>query len=125
MTGPVYRYDENRASDVKWPSYWDGKWFVGDFYDGVQPRHAVILDPDSLGTGALPTHAESLKDIIPVGEGGIRNLMDWKFGPDGALYVLDYGRGFFTSDAKSALWRVTYTGGGPTPAAGQLARGGQ
>ena len=31
--------------------------------------------------------------------------MDWKFAPDGSLYVLDYGRGFFTSDSKSALWR--------------------
>ncbi len=124
MTGPVYRYDENRASDVKWPSYWDGKWFVGDFYDGVQPRHAVLLDPDSLGTGALPTHAESLKDIIPVGEGGIRNLMDWKFAPDGSLYVLDYGRGFFTSHSESALWRVTYDGGAPTPAAADLVRKG-
>ncbi len=57
---------------------------------------------------------------MPIGNDGIKNLMDWKFGPDGSLYVLDYGRGFFTSDAKSALWRVTYTGGGPTPAVGDL-----
>jgi Rib/alpha/Esp surface antigen-like repeat protein len=42
--------------------------------------------------------------------------MDWKFGPDGALYVLDYGTGFFNASAKSALWRVTYKGGAPTPA---------
>ncbi|MFD0431271.1 ThuA domain-containing protein [Streptomyces zhihengii] len=122
MNGPVYRYDAASASDVKWPAYWDGKWFVGDFYDGDQPRHAVLTDPRTVGQGGLPVHAESLKKIVPVGQGGIRNLMDWKFAPDGSLYVLDYGRGFFTSDKDSALWRVTYKGGGPTPAADQLAR---
>ncbi|WP_299534682.1 ThuA domain-containing protein [uncultured Streptomyces sp.] len=122
MNGPVYRYDAANPSAQKWPEYWDGKWFVGDFYDGDQPRHAVLTDPKTVGTGGLPTHAESLKEIIPVGAGGIRNLMDWKFAPDGSLYVLDYGRGFFTSDSASALWRVTYKGGGPTPAAADLAR---
>ncbi|MCX5230694.1 ThuA domain-containing protein [Streptomyces sp. NPDC006553] len=122
MNGPLYRYDAASDSAVKWPSYWDGKWFVGDFYDGEQPRHAVLTDPKTVGRGGLPVHAESLKKIIPVGQGGIRNLMDWKFAPDGSLYVLDYGRGFFTSHPDSALWRVTYKGGGPTPAADQLAR---
>ncbi|WP_254667801.1 ThuA domain-containing protein [Streptomyces griseus] len=122
MNGPVYRYDATSDSAGKWPSYWDGKWFVGDFYDDTQPRHAVLTDPRTAGKGGLPTHAESLKKIIPVGAQGIRNLMDWKFAPDGSLYVLDYGRGFFTSDSKSALWRVTYKGGGPTPAVADLAR---
>ncbi|WP_030312908.1 ThuA domain-containing protein [Streptomyces flavochromogenes] len=122
MNGPLYRYDAASDSAVKWPSYWDGKWFVGDFYDGDQPRHAVLTDPKTVGKGGLPVHAESLKKIVPVGQGGIRNLMDWKFAPDGSLYVLDYGRGFFTSHPDSALWRVTYKGGGPTPAADQLAR---
>ncbi|MFE6709310.1 ThuA domain-containing protein [Streptomyces sp. NPDC057695] len=122
MNGPLYRFDAASDSTVKWPSYWDGKWFVGDFYDGDQPRHAVLTDPKTVGRGGLPVHAESLKKIIPVGQGGIRNLMDWKFAPDGSLYVLDYGRGFFTSHPDSALWRVTYKGGGPTPAADQLAR---
>ena len=123
MNGPVYRYDAASASTTKWPAYWDGKWFVGDFYDADQPRNAVLTDPKTQGDGGLPVHSESLKKIVPIGNDGIKNLMDWKFGPDGALYVLDYGRGFFTSDAKSALWRVTYTGGGPTPAVGDLARG--
>ncbi|MGW4235650.1 ThuA domain-containing protein [Streptomyces sp. NPDC004749] len=123
MNGPVYRYDARSASADKWPQYWDGKWFVGDFYDAAgSPRHAVVTDPKTVGKGGLPVHAESLKKIIPVGQGGIRNLMDWKFAPDGSLYVLDYGRGFFTSDGASALWRVTYKGGASTPAASDLVR---
>ncbi|NBE52437.1 ThuA domain-containing protein [Streptomyces boluensis] len=124
MNGPLYRFDADSASEVKWPAYWDGKWFVGDFYDSDQPRHAVLTDPKTVGKGGVPVHAESLKKIVPIGNDGIKNLMDWKFAPDGSLYVLDYGRGFFTSDAKSALWRVTYEGGAATPSAGQLARKG-
>ncbi|MBQ1160334.1 ThuA domain-containing protein [Streptomyces sp. A73] len=120
MTGPLYRFDDELPAKGKWPSYWDGKWFVGDFYDGDQPRHALVM-PKGDTVGARPAHAESLDRIVPVGEGGIRNLMDWKFGADGALYVLDYGRGFFTSDDKSALWRVTYRGGEPTPSAEDMA----
>ncbi|WP_461007016.1 ThuA domain-containing protein [Streptomyces capparidis] len=115
MSGPVYRYDQRVSAPGQWPRYWDGKWFVGDFYDGEQPRHAVLMDPATEGKGGLPVHAENLDRIMPGGQGGIRNLMDWKFGPDGALYVLDYGRGFFTLDDSSALWRVVYTGGPPTP----------
>ncbi|MFI8182372.1 ThuA domain-containing protein [Actinacidiphila glaucinigra] len=122
MDGPVYRYDDTTAGDGAWPQYWDGKWFVGDFYDADNPRHAVLTDPKTVGKGGLPVTADSLKKIIPVGQGGIRNLMDWKFAPDGSLYVLDYGRGFFTSDSQSALWRVTYKGGEATPAAADLAR---
>ncbi|MFD0167588.1 ThuA domain-containing protein [Streptomyces decoyicus] len=122
MDGPVYRFDADSASEDKWPAYWDGKWFVGDFYDGDQPRHAVVMDPKTAGSGGLPAHAESLDKIVPVGTDGIRNLMGWTFGPDGALYVLDYGRGFFTSDPKSALWRISYQGGEPTPLPQQLAR---
>ncbi|MCF6522853.1 ThuA domain-containing protein [Streptomyces sp. JJ36] len=120
MTGPVYRYDEQSNSGTKWPEYWDGKWFVGDFYDGDQPRHALVMDPGTVGRGGLPVHAESLDAIVPDGQGGIRNLMDWKFGPDGALYVQDYGRGFFTAHEDSALWRVTYRGGPPTPLPGDF-----
>ncbi|MFI6349043.1 ThuA domain-containing protein [Streptomyces sp. NPDC050560] len=122
MDGPVYRFDKSLKSDVKWPQYWDGKWFVGDFYDATNPRHAVLMDPKTQGEGGIPVHADSLRQIIPVGDGGIRNLMDWEFAPDGSLYVLDYGRGFFTWDDQSALWRVTYHGGAPTPAAKDLAR---
>ncbi|WP_326617215.1 ThuA domain-containing protein [Streptomyces decoyicus] len=122
MDGPVYRFDADSASKDKWPAYWDGKWFVGDFYDGDQPRHAVVMDPKTAGSGGLPAHAESLDKIVPVGADGIRNLMGWTFGPDGALYALDYGRGFFTSDPKSALWRISYQGGEPTPLPQQLAR---
>ena len=117
MPGPLYRYDRESTSPVKWPEYWDGKWFIGDFYAN-RSRIAVILDPKTGADGVLdaPVHVEDLKPMVPATSQTINHLMDWKFGPDGALYVLDYGNGFFTADAAAALWRVTYHGGPPTPA---------
>ena len=41
-----------------------------------------------------------------------KQVMDMAFGPDGALYVLDYGTGFFNGDANSALYRFDYIAGG-------------
>ncbi|MEV4754110.1 ThuA domain-containing protein [Micromonospora sp. NPDC049559] len=123
MNGPVYRYDETSTSQAKWPRYWDGKWFVGDFYNENQPRHAVLMDPATAPQGGLPVHADNLKRIVPAGNDAIRHLMGWRFGPDGALYVLNYGDGFFNADARSALWRVSYVGGDPTPAPDELVPG--
>ena len=42
--------------------------------------------------------------------------MDAKFGPDGALYLVDYAGGFFSLDPNQKLMRITYQGGAPTPA---------
>jgi glucose/arabinose dehydrogenase/type 1 glutamine amidotransferase len=113
MPGPMYRFDGKNDSTTKWPAYWDGKWFIGD-ETRANVRVAVTMDPKTAPTGGAPVHADDLRQIVPISSVG--NLMDWKFGPDGALYVLDYGTGFFNATAKSALWRVTYKGGPPTPA---------
>ncbi len=45
----------------------------------------------------------------------LQSWMDAKFGTDGALYMLDYGGGFFTLHANQKLIRVTYQGGPATP----------
>ncbi|MFD0591962.1 PKD domain-containing protein [Catellatospora coxensis] len=39
-------------------------------------------------------------------------IMDMEFGPDGALYVLDYGTTWFGGDANSAVYRIEYNSGG-------------
>ena len=123
MDGPTYRYDASSRSPVKWPRYWDGKWFIGNFMPINGPRHAVLMDPRTAAKGGLPVHADSLYRILPQTTSAIWLLMDWNFGPDGALYVLDYGDNVFGSGPASALWRVTYTGSGPTPKVKDLVAG--
>src|SRR5699024_2229343 len=43
--------------------------------------------------------------------------MNVEFGPDGALYVLDYGSGYFGGAEDSALYRIDYVGDNPRPEA--------
>ena len=44
-----------------------------------------------------------------------QNPMDMEFGPDGSLYVLDYGSNWFGGGPDSALYRVDYVKGGRRP----------
>ncbi|MDR7304180.1 ThuA domain-containing protein [Haloactinomyces albus] len=119
MSGPTYhRSQVNTDSGVAWPSYWEDKWFIGD-QSNPNNRIAVTLGPDSVTEQDPPAFAESLRRIIPAGGGDdqLQNwMMDSKFGPDGALYMIDYGGGFFSLSDNQKLIRITYEGGPATPA---------
>ncbi|MEK8228240.1 PKD domain-containing protein [Oerskovia sp. M15] len=43
--------------------------------------------------------------------------MNLEFGPDGSLYVLDYGSGYFGGAADSAVYRIDYVKGSRSPVA--------
>jgi hypothetical protein len=118
MSGPTYHRDlVDPASTVAWPAYWNDKWFIGDQSNAAN-RVAVTVDPAGVPKQAPPAFAESLRTIIPGGGGDTRlqSWMDAKFGPDGALYLLDYAGGFFSLHPNQKLIRIVYTGGAPTPA---------
>ncbi|MEU9888777.1 ThuA domain-containing protein [Sphaerisporangium sp. NPDC051011] len=117
MSGPTYhRSQVDTASGVAWPAYWDGKWFLGD-ESNANNRVAVTVDPKGVKDQAPPAFGEDLRAIIRSGGGAnqLQSWMDAKFGPDGALYMLDYAGGFFSLHANQKLIRVTYKGGPATP----------
>ncbi|MFF5788736.1 PQQ-dependent sugar dehydrogenase [Streptomyces sp. NPDC012693] len=103
MGGPVYRYDAASTSEVKFPQEYDGDYFAGEF------GRRWIRRIESGGDG-------SVQSISPVPWSGTQ-VMDMAFGPDGALYVLDYGTGYFSGDANSALYRIEHVTGGHAPVA--------
>jgi len=118
MSGPTYRASQvDPDSDVAWPAYWEGKWFLGD-QSNANNRVAVTVDPAQVPEQGAPAFAEDLRHILPGGRGDglLQSWMDASFGPDGALYLLDYAGGFFSLDPNQKLLRVTYQGGAPTPA---------
>ena len=45
----------------------------------------------------------------------VDNPMDMEFGPDGALYVLEYGDGFFSENPEAQLARIDFVRGNRTP----------
>lgn len=103
MGGPVYHYDANLDSPVKFPESYDGDFFAGEF----GRRWIKRVTQDDNGT------VQSINGVPWSGT----QVMDMAFGPDGALYVLDYGLGWFGGDENSALYRIEYAAGGRSPIA--------
>ncbi|MET8082287.1 PQQ-dependent sugar dehydrogenase [Streptomyces sp. NPDC005303] len=103
MGGPVYHYDPSLDSPVKFPEAYDGDFFAGEF----GRRWIKRITSDDNGT------VQSINDIPWTGT----QVMDMAFGPDGALYVLDYGLSWFGGDENSALYRIENATGGHSPVA--------
>ncbi|WP_238008226.1 PQQ-dependent sugar dehydrogenase [Dactylosporangium sp. AC04546] len=94
MGGPVYRYNASLNSAVKFPQSLDGNFFAGEY--GRRWIKPVKINADG-SPGEISTFPWAGTQV-----------MDMAFGPDGALYVLDYG----TGSNNQALYRIEYVGGG-------------
>ncbi|UUU26131.1 PQQ-dependent sugar dehydrogenase [Streptomyces sp. DSM 40750] len=103
MGGPVYHYDASLDSPVKFPEAYDGDFFAGEF--GRRWIKRITSDAD--GT------VQSINNVPWTGT----QIMDMAFGPDGALYVLDYGVSWFGGDEHSALYRIENATDGHSPVA--------
>ncbi|WP_062288779.1 PQQ-dependent sugar dehydrogenase [Demequina phytophila] len=113
MGGPTFHYDPDGPSS-QWPEYWDGKAF---FYEFSQDYIAALTIPDPDGpvthvqqvlpNAALTDNVQAITD----------SPIDMEFGPDGSLYILDYGNGFFRQNPEAGLYRVDYAAGNKSPTA--------
>ncbi len=103
MGGPVYRYDADSASTTKLPAYYNGKFFAYEWGRGWIKTISTTAD----GRPA------EINPFFPTME--LTRPMDVEFGPDGSLYVLDYGSGYFGGSEDSALYRIDYVKGDRAP----------
>jgi type 1 glutamine amidotransferase len=106
MAGPVYRYNAALVSDRKWPAYWDGKALFGEW--NQSKLYSFQVTPDG----------RSLVDInqMLVGMNVIRP-MALEFGPDGAMYLIEWGSGFGGNNDDSGVYRIDYAAGDAAPIA--------
>ncbi|QQQ79463.1 ThuA domain-containing protein [Saccharothrix sp. 6-C] len=95
MGGPVYRYDPALDSATKFPQSLDGRYFAGEY--GRQWIKAIGVGADG-SPGPIEAFPWSGTQV-----------MDMQFGPDGSLYVLDYG----TGGGNQAIYRIDYKGNAP------------
>ncbi|MFJ3662991.1 PQQ-dependent sugar dehydrogenase [Streptomyces sp. NPDC090119] len=103
MGGPVYHYDPALDSPVKFPEAYDGDFFAGEFGRRWIKRIETGADGAVQSINAFPWTGTQ--------------VMDMAFGPDGALYVLDYGTAWFGGDENSALYRIENATDGHSPVA--------
>ncbi|MFD4256242.1 ThuA domain-containing protein [Streptomyces sp. NPDC058534] len=105
MAGPRYEYDPDLESDVKFPEFYDGKPF---FADWTRNKLWTFSQDDEGELLKIDPWFTSLNPLAP---------MDMKFGPDGALYLVEWGGGYGRDNPDSGVYRIDYTQGNRRPVA--------
>jgi glucose/arabinose dehydrogenase len=108
MGGPVYHFDKKLDSPAKFPASYDGKFFAYEF--GAHWVKPITMD----GKGAIQS-IETLTDGQDWSQ--LKEPIDADFGPDGSLYVLDYGSNWFGGSLDAALYKLEYAPGDKSPTA--------
>lgn len=102
MAGPVY-YSDLYTADTKFPDYYDGKLFIYDWIRGWVK--AVTMTEDGDFDKMEPFMADT----------EFNSLIDMEMGPDGRMYILEYGNGWFSKNDDSGLSRIDFNGGNRAP----------
>ncbi|MGB4400589.1 MAG: PQQ-dependent sugar dehydrogenase [Daejeonella sp.] len=101
--GPVYRRADFKDPKRPWPGYYEGKWLATDLARGW------IMSISMDEKGDYKSMERFLSDYRPV------EPIDMKFGPDGDLYVLEYGSLWFAKSSSAKLVRIEYNAGNRKP----------
>jgi cytochrome c len=102
MAGPVY-YTDMYPKATRFPDYYNKKMI---FYDWIRGWiKAITLQPNG-DFDKMEPFLPSIKFNSPI---------DMETGPDGRIYVLEYGSGWFTKNKDAGLARIDYNRGNRAP----------
>jgi glucose/arabinose dehydrogenase/cytochrome c551/c552/type 1 glutamine amidotransferase len=102
MAGPVY-YTDMFPAATRLPAYYDKKVFIFDWVRGWIKAVTVQDDGDFDKMEPFLEHTK------------LNSLIDLEVGPDGKLYMLEYGNGWFTKNKDAALSRIDFNAGNRPP----------
>ncbi|MEU6973468.1 ThuA domain-containing protein [Kitasatospora aureofaciens] len=105
MGGPFYHYDPDNPSDRKFPEYYDKTPFFYEWSRNFVKEFKLDSSGELLKINPFPA------DLKPHG------MIDMKFGPDGAMYVAEWGNGFGHSNKDAGIYRIDHVDGKPAPLA--------
>ena len=103
MAGPVFYSEDFKNAARAFPDYYDGKLFIYEWMRGW--IIAVTMDKGG--------NYVSMERFMPSYR--FSNPMDMEFAPDGDLYLLEYGTGWFQGNDDARLVRIEYNGGNRKP----------
>jgi glucose/arabinose dehydrogenase/cytochrome c551/c552 len=95
MAGPVFNADVY-PQKTRLPDYLDGKLF---FYDWIRDWVNVVT---------LNKNGDFIKMDPFMPSTKWNGIIDMEIGPDGKLYVLEYGKGWFTDNPDAGLSRIDF-----------------
>lgn len=102
MAGPVY-YTDLYPEETRLPEYYNGKLFI---YEWIRGWIKVVTMNDEGDFVKMEPFMENTR---------FNSLIDMEVGPDGKLYLLEYGSGWFSKNDNAALARIDYNPGNRTP----------
>ncbi len=102
MAGPTY-YSDLYINGGGLPDYFDGKVIIYDWIRGWMKAVSLFED------GTFNKMEPFASDIE------VNSLIDMEMGPDGRLYLLEYGSGWYTKNDDSSLSYIEYNGGNRPP----------
>ncbi|MCR9013972.1 PQQ-dependent sugar dehydrogenase [Aquiflexum gelatinilyticum] len=105
MSGPVYYHDMFPKTEVKFPKYYHGKLFI---YDWMRNWIFTVTMDENSDLDSMERFLPSVVFDKPV---------DMQFGPDGALYVLEYGTYWSAQNDDSGLYKIEFSAGNRKPIA--------
>ena len=107
MAGPVYYADMYPAA-TRLPDYYNGKLITYDWVRGWMKAITMFPNGDYDRMEPFMEHTK------------LNSAIDMELGPDGRIYILEYGTGWFSKNADAALSRIDYNGGNLAPRLGKL-----
>ena len=105
MSGPVYHFDPDLDSKTKLPAYYDDTIFIFEWSRNWIREVKLDDNGDILVINPFAADIELLRPIT------------MKAGPDGSLYLLEWGTGFGGGNEDSKLVRIGYVRGARAPVA--------
>lgn len=98
MAGPVY-YSDLYPKETRYPDYYDGKLFIYDWVRGWIKAVTMLPNGDF----------DKMEPFMPHTK--LASAIDMEVGPDGRIYLLEYGNGWFSKNADAAISRIDYNAG--------------
>lgn len=102
MAGPVY-YTDQYPEETRLPDYYDGKLLIYDWVRGWVK--VVTMQPN----GDFDKMEPFIQDI------SLSAPIDMEVAPDGRIYILEYGSGWFAQNDDSGLSRIDFNAGNRPP----------
>lgn len=102
MAGPVY-YSDMYPKETRMPDYYNGKLFIYDWIRGWIKAVTMLPNGDF---DKMEPFMENTK---------LANAIDMEMGPDGKIYLLEYGTGWFQKNPDAGLSRIDFIAGNRGP----------
>lgn len=105
MGGPVYHFKTNVVNAKKLPAYYEGSVFIWEW------SRNFIKEVKTDESGNVLKISPFLPSFT------FNRPIDLKIGPDGCIYLIEWGTGYSGSNPDARIARIEYTGGNHAPVA--------